>query len=256
VSSTAAGSRPRPPGSAPTSTRLLERIALAGGRNFYFIEPAQQIPDFLTSELGEIMEVVARDVAIEVESATGIVVRALSEAREDSRDGAWSFGLGDLVSGQEMEVVLHVNFPLSKVGEGVHATISIRDRDGLLEAGEGLAWEYADHSENDRQPRNRVVDRAVARLYAARARREALELNRMGRYDEATSLLERVRRRIESYAGDDPELRRIAEDLRVDFGEYAVPLMPMDRKGRYYEASNLLRSRDFRGMARREETPR
>jgi Ca-activated chloride channel family protein len=235
---------------------LLERIALAGGGNFYFIEQARQIPDFLTSELGEILEVVARDVAIEVESATGVVVRALSEAREDSRDGAWRFGLGDLVSGQEMEVVLHVNFPLGKVGEGVHATISIRDRDGLLEAGEGLAWKYADHPENDRQPRDRVVDRAVARLYAARAQREALELNRMGRYDEATSLLERVRRRIESYAGNDPELRRIAEDLRVDFGEYAMPMTPMVRKGRYYEASNLLRNRDALGMARREKAPR
>jgi Ca-activated chloride channel family protein len=235
---------------------LLERIALAGGGNFYFIEQAQQISDFLTSELGEILEVVARDVAIEVESASGVVVRALSEAREGSRDGAWSFGLGDLVSGQEMEVVLHLNFPLGKVGEAVRATISIRDRDGLLEAGESLAWEYADHPANDHQPRNRVVDRAVARLYAARARREALELNRMGRYDEATSLLERVRRRIESYAGNDPELRRIAEDLRVDFGEYAMPMTPMVRKGRYYEASNLLRNRDALGMARREKAPR
>jgi Ca-activated chloride channel family protein len=76
---------------------LLERIALAGGGNFYFIEQAQQIPDFLTSELGEILQVVARDVAIMVESASGLVVRALSEAREDSRDGAWRFGLGDLL---------------------------------------------------------------------------------------------------------------------------------------------------------------
>jgi hypothetical protein len=74
--------------------------------------------------------------------------------------------------------------------------------------------------------------------------------------DEATSLLERVRRRIESYAGDDPELRRIAEDLRVDFGEYAMPMTPMIRKGRYYEASNLLRNRDALGMARREKAPR
>jgi hypothetical protein len=128
--------------------------------------------------------------------------------------------------------------------------------DGLLEAGESLAWEYAGHPQNDRQPRNRVIDRAVARLYAARARREALELNRMGRYDEATSLLERVRRRIESYAGNDPELRQIAEDLRVDFGEYAMPMTPMVRKGRYYEASNLLRNRDALGMARREKAPR
>ncbi|MGH7557135.1 MAG: hypothetical protein ACREMD_05040 [Gemmatimonadota bacterium] len=230
---------------------LLERIALAGGGNFYFIEDAKQIPDFLTSELGEILEVVARDVVIEVQTPIGLVVRALTEAREEPRDGLWRFHLGDLVSGQDMEVVLHANFPVGKVGEPMRAMISVRDRDGVLEGGETVSWEYADHPENDRQPRNRVVDRAVARLYAARARREALELNRMGRYDEATSRLESVRRRIESYAGDDPELLAIVEELRVDLEEYAMPLMPMDRKGRYYEASNLLRNRTVDGMARR-----
>ncbi|MGH8545902.1 MAG: vWA domain-containing protein, partial [Gammaproteobacteria bacterium] len=55
---------------------LLERIALAGGGNFYFIEDAKQIPDFLTSELGEILEVVARDVAIEFQTPIGLTVRA------------------------------------------------------------------------------------------------------------------------------------------------------------------------------------
>jgi Ca-activated chloride channel family protein len=235
---------------------LLERMALEGGGNFYFIEDAKQIPDLLTSELGEILEVVARDVAIEVAAPSGVVLRALSEAREEHRDGAWRFGVGDLVSGQEMEIVLHINFPLGRVGDYVRGMISVRDRDGALGGGEAIAWEYADHQENDRQSRNRVVDRAVARLYAARARREALQLNRMGRYDEAAGLIERVRRRIESYAGDDPELRRIAEGLRVDFVPYGAPMSFMDRKARHYEASNLLRNRDAFGMARREKTPK
>ncbi len=47
-------------------------------------------------------------------------------------------------------------------------------------------------------------DKSVARLYAARARREATQLNRMGRCDEAASLLERVRQRIESTRGTTP----------------------------------------------------
>ena len=51
-------------------------------------------------------------------------------------------------------------------------------------------------------------------------------------------------------------LRRIAEGLRVDFVPYGAPMSFMDRKGRYYKASNLLRNRDAIGMARREKTPR
>ena len=235
---------------------LLERMALAGGGNFYFIERAEQIPDLLTSELGEILEVVARDVVIEVEAPSDAVVRALSEAREEPRDGTWRFGMGDLVSGQEMDVVLHVNFPLGKPGEAVGARISVRDREGAVVGGEAISWQYADHPENDRQPRNRVVDRRVARLYASRARREALQLNRMGRFDEATSLIERVRRRIESYAGDDPELRGIVEELRTDFADYGALLPIFERKSRYYFASNLLRNRDVLGKAWREKSPR
>jgi hypothetical protein len=33
-------------------------------------------------------------------------------------------------------------------------------------------------------------------------------------------------------------------------------MTPMVRKGRYYEAGNLLRNRDALGMARREKAPR
>jgi hypothetical protein len=55
----------------------------------------------------------------------------------------------------------------------------------------------------------------------------------MGGYEEATSLLTTVRRRIESYAGDHPHPRRIVEELWVDFGEYLVPLSSMEPKGRY-----------------------
>ena len=45
---------------------LLQRMATAGGGNSYFIERNVQILDYLTSELGEALEVVARDACVEV----------------------------------------------------------------------------------------------------------------------------------------------------------------------------------------------
>lgn len=45
--------------------------------------------------------------------------------------------------------------------------------------------------------------------YASLARREALILNREGRYKEAQARLQAVARRIQGYAGQDPELNRI-----------------------------------------------
>jgi hypothetical protein len=47
----------------------------------------------------------------------------------------------------------------------------------------------------------------VARLHAARARAEALELHREGKSAEARARLEKTAQRILGYAGDDGELK-------------------------------------------------
>ena len=61
------------------------------------------------------------------------------------------------------------------------AIFSLSDRDGVLgAAGAKLGWEYADNKLNDLQDRDRDVDRAVARIFAARARQEAIGRNRAG----------------------------------------------------------------------------
>ena len=52
------------------------------------------------------------------------------------------------------------------------------------------------------------------RLFAERARQEAVRLNREGRYDDAGKPLDGVRKRIAAYAGSDPELREIVAELR------------------------------------------
>jgi Ca-activated chloride channel family protein len=40
---------------------LMSKLAVEGGGHFYFIEQLAQIPDFFTSELGEALDIVARD---------------------------------------------------------------------------------------------------------------------------------------------------------------------------------------------------
>jgi hypothetical protein len=50
--------------------RLLQELADAGGGHFYYIADAPQIRDAITSEVGETLEVVARDVTLEITRAT------------------------------------------------------------------------------------------------------------------------------------------------------------------------------------------
>ncbi len=162
-----------------------------------------------------------------------------------------------MVSGQVLSIVLRVTFDYGEVGHEVGVGVRVTDRDGAFDRARPaldpvtIAWTYGDHAANDAQPRDREVDRVVARLFAERARQEAVRLNREGRYDEARSAIDGVRRRVAAYAGSDPELRKIAQDLREDVPTYAAPMPEMARKRAYYASSLLQRTREPDGKATR-----
>jgi hypothetical protein len=114
------------------------------------------------------------------------------------------------------------------------------------------AWTYATHHDNDVQPRNREVDRAVAELHAARARAEATEANRDGRLDRARHVLEATARRVNSYAGNDAALLSLARSLRDDIPQYAeYEMTGLALKSAFFAAEVLTKGRDSYGGARR-----
>ena len=96
---------------------------------------------------------------------------------------------------------LRLSFPYGDVGRDTGAIVALTDRDGTFAPG-GIAatepvrltWSYADDAANDRQDRDREVDRVVARLFAARARQEAVGRNRGGDFIHARRALTRDRR--------------------------------------------------------------
>lgn len=234
----------------------LEGMARAGAGHFYYVETAVQIGDCLTGELGEALEIVARDVTVTVKATDGISVTTLNRfpATQDSQ-GRLSVRLGDLASRQDVEIVFRLNFPNGKAGETGRVIFSVRDARGAISVPDTDAiWTYADHPANDTQPRNVLVDRAVARLYAAQATAEALELNRAGRFDEAAARLKKTARRIEQYAGNDPELRAILESLRERDIVYAQPMMAATSKAEHFASMSVASMRAPDGKARRRPT--
>ena len=58
--------------------RLLQALADAGGGHFYYIADAPQIRDAITSEVGETLEVVARDVDLEITARDDIRIEPIS----------------------------------------------------------------------------------------------------------------------------------------------------------------------------------
>lgn len=234
---------------------LLQAMADSGGGHFYFIGDVAQMRDHITSEVGETLDVVAREVVLDLTLPESVRVDPISPFRVEQSPGRARVYLGDMLSGQVLSVVLRVTFDFGEVGREVGVIVRVGDRDRAFEMAVPapepitLAWRYADHAANDTQPRDREVDRVVARLFAERARQDAVYLNRDGRYEEATSRLARVRTRIEEYAGDDIELREVAQDLHAEALVYAAPMPEMDRKQRHFQASLQSRARTVDGRS-------
>jgi Ca-activated chloride channel family protein len=237
---------------------LLQRLADAGGGRSYYIETPVQISDTLTSELGETLETVARGAVLRVKAASGVQITTLNafEVRQVD-EGATDIRLGDLVSRQSVSLVVRLTFPSGAIGATSSALFSVADEcRALAFADTDAVWTYASHADNDRQSRDVVVDRAVASLYAARAREEALELNRAGRYEEAQRRLQATAARIRTYAGGDPVLNQILEDLGERHVMYAQVLSAPALKQERYSSYNVARMRAPDGKARRRpDTP-
>jgi len=225
--------------------------SLAGGGNFYYVQSARQIGDTMTSELQETLDVVARSLTLELQAPEGVLVEPLTEALVERRGDAWRILLGDAVSGQDFEVAVRINFPAGELEREARVVATLDDRTGAMRASGEIGWQYADHHRNDIQVRDRTVDRIVARLYAARAKQEAVGLNRTGDFAAAKSALRRVHDRIRGYAGDDPELRAIMAELQLETKLFAAEMHEDSRKHAYFISSNQMRMRTVEGKARK-----
>ena len=234
---------------------LLQAMADNGGGHFYFAGDVAQMRDHITSEVGEALDVVARDVVLELRLPEAVRVDSLSPFRVEQTRGHARVFLGDLVSGQLLSVVLRLVFDYGTVGREVGVVVRLVDRDGAFGAASlapvSLAWEYADHPANDAQPRDADVDRAVAGLFAERARQDAVRLNREGHFDGAREALEGVRRRVAGYAGADPALHALLEELAVEQAPLAAPMPELARKEIHYQSSLRSRMRAADGTSRK-----
>ncbi len=234
---------------------LLQSMADAGGGHFYYIANAAQIRDHIASEVGEALEVVAQDVALELLAGEGVRIETISPHRLETRGTRSIVALGDLVSEQGVDVVLRLTFPVGDLGRETGVIVNLSDREGVFAAaGVGdarVTWTYADHAANDAQPRDVEVDRAVARQFAARARQEAVKANRHGDFRAAERGLMATAKAIRKYAGRDLELRELAVELESETQRFNAPMPAYSLKQAHFDASNVARSRDITGRALR-----
>ncbi|WPL15708.1 marine proteobacterial sortase target protein [Thiorhodovibrio winogradskyi] len=231
---------------------LLGTLADAGGGHLYDIERAEQIEVVLARELGDALDVVWRDAWLILKANGGVRIEPLGVFRGQATNDGFRVRLGDLVSEQVQDVLLAVTFPDGTEQTECQVEVAL-EVDGQTLATGKQTWTWANHQDNNRQPRERSVDRLVAAYYANLARREAAVENRRGEVDQARHRVRAVARRINSYAGEDVELQELAATLDREAEEYHHRFSSRDAKTRYFSSASQMKGRAATGERRRRD---
>jgi Ca-activated chloride channel family protein len=236
--------------------RLLRDMAHEGGGNFYFIEGAAQIPGILTSELGEAIEVTVRNAVLEITLPRGADAEPVSRFRHRRAhgDNELRIELGDLVSEQQLAIVIKVTMPAGEIGTKADIGVTLTGRGATATTVEATLT-YASDADDETQVRDREVDREVARLYAALARAAATEANRVGDFAFARQVLSGTAAKITGYGGNDPEMMAMAADLRGDVTTFTRTMGPRELKSSFFGAEAMTKFRDTFGRARKGPEP-
>src|SRR6266542_1248688 len=90
--------------------RAVDAIDVIGLDGFESAYPKELFADHITSEVGEVLQVVAHGAAIEITAADGVEVEPLSPFPVERGGNRTRIALGDLVSDQQLAVVLRFRF--------------------------------------------------------------------------------------------------------------------------------------------------
>lgn len=233
---------------------LLQRMAEAGGGNFYFVEQSEQIQTYVSRELGETLEVVAPAAYLRFICDDGIRIHSLNGfPAGDTRDG-WQFELGSLVSQQLLDAVFSFEIPARESGSEMRASVILGHRGGVQKE-DAFVYVPTEASTASAQPRNRRLDLAWLKLAVAQVRRQAVLANRDGRFSEAEEVIARTVEEISESGIDQALASRFRNDLERMRRRISRPLPARTRKAEHFKATAFLKGKNALGGSRKHGRP-
>ena len=174
---------------------LMAALATRSDGNTYFIENGDDIPRIFDAELGDAFQVAARDVKLSIRFRDAFPVELIGR---DGRieDGVVTVDFNQIYSRQEKYVLVRTEFPVGKDGETrefaaaeVSWVLPGSDAAGSAAATGSVAFS-ADAAKVKASADAKVLVQSVKTQNALRTQR-ALELNAVGRFEEASRLMHR-----------------------------------------------------------------
>ncbi len=189
---------------------LLGPMAVAGGGQFHHLRTTRDMTRAFTGELGEMTEVTARGVELELELAPGVDIDLLSDYWSAS-EGASRFriAIGDLISGEERHIVARLRFPPHRgPGEWLMRARLLWRTDGAPGSTDwvDLRFTYAADAACNAEEPDRTVMHWACLHDAERAKREAVARSRRGDLDGARISLCAASARLDRFAAMDADV--------------------------------------------------
>lgn len=197
---------------------VMSTIALNSGGKYHFIKESAKVAEVFQDEVLRLQRVVARGVALRLATGPGVSIQNVVGL---PMNGASSVLLGDMIEGEERDVVVRLSVPAKHDGSVVELMDAEVDFDHPTRAGQRLAErtfaavKSTSSVEQIAESRNRDVERSAARTNLADKIVRAVAAARSGQLPLAMSLLDTAEKEAKVWAKDleDPILAEKLESL-------------------------------------------
>jgi Ca-activated chloride channel family protein len=228
--------------------QLLSAMAEAGGGNFEYIASPDQLVPFFTRELGELLAAVAIGITMRLTLPSGVRGELISRLPHERQGKTFEIVVGDLPGGESVDLLFHLTTKPGRAGELLPSALraSWTNPAGGVPAsweGEPLPLMRTSDAVVAATASDPDVTEKVALQRAANAQREAMVLDRQGRYQESRRLLNDTADLLASAPQTDRVMFEVNAARHLAEHDASMPFAEHEHKRTASRASRMVRGR-------------
>lgn len=195
--------------------RLLSAMAEAGGGNFEFIRTPEQLIPFFTRELGDMLNAAAIGLTLHITLSPGLRGEVISVLPTERIGKTFEVTIGDIPAGESVDILMRLTTRRGTRGERLPVRIAaewsdpINDREAHW-SGEPTPLVRELGTLVEGMPVDAEVAEKAALQRAANAQREAMDLDRAGRFAESRTRMHDIVSALEMA----PQSERVLQEMQ------------------------------------------
>lgn len=201
---------------------LLAQVAQRSGGRFHFVEESSMVASVFRDEVLRFERLLARNLVLELNPGPGVRIDGVVGQNVTAGvNGRIQVSLGDVSESEHRDVIVRMHADPRRAGATVELLDAVLRFDdavqnaGRLERRVFLGARASSDPAEIQTGRREDVERAAARLMAAVTTVQAIEAARVGNIEEARAVLAEAATRAEASHGQDVQLQRQAQQMRV-----------------------------------------